>query len=129
MAEFEEKLNAILGDPSAMGQIMSLARSLSGEGEPQTRPEPAGTDEPEEAPMPDLSALLGQLDPGLIRAGLQLLGDSQGAGDRNGALLEALRPFLKADRRARLDRAREILRVARLVRVVMEATGRGVEDV
>ena len=28
MAELEEKLNAILGDPNAMGQIMALARSL-----------------------------------------------------------------------------------------------------
>ncbi len=32
MAELEEKLNAILGDPDAMGQIMALARSLGGGG-------------------------------------------------------------------------------------------------
>ena len=28
MAEWEEKLNTILGDPEAMGQILSLAQSL-----------------------------------------------------------------------------------------------------
>ena len=30
MAEFEDKLQAILGDPEAMGQIASLAQALSG---------------------------------------------------------------------------------------------------
>ena len=35
MAEFEEKLNSILGNEKAMGQIMALARSLSGENGPQ----------------------------------------------------------------------------------------------
>ena len=32
MAEFEEKLNSILGDQNAMSQIMALAQSLSGAG-------------------------------------------------------------------------------------------------
>ena len=31
MAEFEDKLNSILGNQEAMKQIMALARSLSGE--------------------------------------------------------------------------------------------------
>ena len=34
MAEFEEKLNSILGDQNAMSQIMALAQSLSGAGSP-----------------------------------------------------------------------------------------------
>ena len=33
MAEFEEKLNTLLGDPEAMGQILSIAKALTGEGE------------------------------------------------------------------------------------------------
>ena len=33
MADLEEKLNAILGNPEAMGQIMSIARSLSDAGD------------------------------------------------------------------------------------------------
>ena len=37
MAEFEEKLNAILSDPQAMGQIASLAQALTGE--PFVKPE------------------------------------------------------------------------------------------
>ena len=31
MAEFEDKLNAILADPEAMGQIVSIAKALTGE--------------------------------------------------------------------------------------------------
>ena len=34
MAELEEKLNAILSDPEAMGQIASIARALTGGGMP-----------------------------------------------------------------------------------------------
>ena len=31
MAEFEDKLHAILGDPEAMGQIVSIAKALIGD--------------------------------------------------------------------------------------------------
>ena len=40
MAEFEEKLNAILGDPEAMGQIVSIAKALTGEGQSTQSPPP-----------------------------------------------------------------------------------------
>ena len=42
MAEFEEKLNAILNDPQAMGQILSAAKALSG----QEENPPAGPEAP-----------------------------------------------------------------------------------
>ncbi|ERI61444.1 hypothetical protein HMPREF0239_05176, partial [Clostridium sp. ATCC BAA-442] len=41
MAEFEEKLNAILSDPQAMGQIASLAQALTGEHTGESAPPPA----------------------------------------------------------------------------------------
>ena len=41
MGEMEDKLNAILNDPSAMGQIMALAQSLGG-GAPRPQASPAG---------------------------------------------------------------------------------------
>ena len=42
MGELEEKLNTILGDPAAMGQIMALAQSL---GKSDPPPSPANGDE------------------------------------------------------------------------------------
>ena len=76
----------------------------------------------------DLSALLGQLDPGMIQLGMRLLGEYRGRDDRNAALLSALRPFVREERRSKLDRAIEIARVTRLVRVALEAMGGKGED-
>ena len=135
MAEFEDKLNAILGNQEAMSQIMSLAQSLSGgsglfhnSGQEETptaqeTPEAERESSPSAAPPPDLSALLGQLDPGMLQMGMRLVREYQGDDDRNAALLAALRPFLKEDRRAKLDRALELARVTRLIRVALGAMG------
>lgn len=134
MADFEEKLSEILGNQEAMGQIMELARSLSGgsgkgEQEPprdsgeqrQSRPEPA---EARPSPSsPDLSALLGQVDPGMLQMGMRLFQEYQGRDDRSAALLAALRPFLKEERRASLDRALELVRMTRLIRAAFGAAG------
>lgn len=129
MAEFEEKLNAILNNQDAMSQIMSLARSLSGPGTAQESGERKEAQEKKiEAASPppaspDLSALMGQLDPQMLQMGMRLIREYQSNDDRNAALLAALRPFLKEDRRARLDRALEIARVTRLIRVALGAMG------
>ena len=55
MAELEEKLNAILGNPDAMGQIMALARSLNGGGDSpaeQSAPPPEPGESPPPPPVP-----------------------------------------------------------------------------
>ena len=39
MGEFEEKMNAILGNKEAMGQIMALAQSLGKPAPPAPEPE------------------------------------------------------------------------------------------
>ena len=75
------------------------------------------------AGQPDLSALLGQIDPGMLQMGMRLVREYQGNDDRNTALLADLRPFLEEDRRAKLDRALEIARVTRLIRVALGAMG------
>ena len=127
MAQLEEQLNAILDDPEAMGKIMALARSLSGgekaeekEPGPQGRPRPQKEDRED---VPDLSSLLGQVDPGMLQMGMRLFQEYQGEDDRNAALLAALRPFLKEDRRAKLDRALELVRMVRLIRAALGAVG------
>ena len=134
MAEFEEKLNSILGNQQAMAQIMDLARSLSGE-RGEGSPPPAREDGedgedgeergPEEggAPGSDLSAALGQLDPGLLQLGVEIIRQAQSTEDRNAALLSALRPFLREERRGRLDRAVQIARMTRLIRTALTALG------
>lgn len=130
MAEFDDKLNSILGNQEAMSQIMALARSLSGE-----QPQEAGASQEEQegtyvpaagepaAPLPDLSALMGQIDPKMLQIGMDVIRQVQSTEDRNAALLNALRPFLREERQARLDRALRIARMTRVVRVALDALG------
>ena len=105
MADWEEKLNAILADPQAMGQIAAIAKAFSGGGEaageetpsspPQQAPEPGTSGEQDFEPegeqpspastqenVPDLSALLG------------LLGGGAGQGESPLAALGDLDPGL-----------------------------------
>ena len=140
MGEMEDKLNAILNDPSAMGQIMALAQSLGGgaprpqaspEGAEQTgareaeAPASAGSAPPALAGGEDPLAALGEIDPGMIQMGMRLLREYQGEDDRTVALLNALRPFLKESRLAKLDRAVQISRLARVIRVLFRGMGEG----
>ncbi len=127
MAGFEEQLNSILGNQEAMTQIMALARSLSGEqtpASPSTAPaEPAYVPVTAEPQVPDLSALLGQVDPQMLQLGMEIMRQIQSTGDRNAALLNALRPFLREERQARLDRALQIARMAKAIRVALNVLG------
>lgn len=132
MAEFEDKLNSILGNQQAMAEIMALARSLSGDGtqhgeeEEQTQHE---EDYSEQSAIdssnssPNLSDALSQLDPGLLQMGMEVIRQVQSTEDRSAALLTALRPFLREERRGRLDRALQIARMTKLIRAVITALG------
>lgn len=127
MGEFEEKLNSILGDQQAMGQIMALAQSLgkqspSDQEETDTAPEPA-----EDAP-PDLSQLMGNLDPKMVQLGMRLMREYQQDDGQNTALLQALRPYLREERRGRLDKAVQIAKMSRLLRVALRSLGGKGED-
>ena len=97
MAQWEEQLNQILGDPQAMGQIMSLAQSLSGKQEtsqqetsqqedaPQEPADQPAVEEedhtPEESAPSPLSALSG-LDPKLLQMGMGLLSEYSAQDDK-----------------------------------------------
>ncbi len=121
MAEFEEKLNSILGDQNAMSQIMALAQSLSGAGSPPSAETPHP--EPAAAPPADMSLGLKQVDPRLLQLGGRILKEYQRGEDKNTALLLALKPFLRQERYAKVDQAIQLARLARVVRVALESMG------
>ena len=139
MSEFDEKLGAILGNPEAMSQIMALAQSLGGsqgtQAQPSSSPSPPPASPAVQAPAEgaDPSALfgmLGDLDPALIQTGMHLFSELSRQDDERSALLLALRPFLKPDRRAKLDRAVQIARLSRVLRVAFQLfKGKGAADV
>lgn len=131
MSGFEDKLNAILGNQEAMGQIMALAQSLGKQEEQessQSQPEegyvPVWTPQEESTgaaeQMSSLGDLLGGIDPNVMQMGLRLLQEYNRNDDRNAALLTALRPFVKEERFAKVDRAIQIARLSRIVRVLFD---------
>lgn len=117
MAQLEEQLNQILGNPQAMEQIMALAQSLSGKQEEERQPEEETQPPAENDPPSPLSALDG-LDPRLLRMGMGLLSEYSAQDDKKAALLAALKPFLKPERQEKMDQA---VRIARLTRVIRTA--------
>lgn len=145
MAEFEEKLNAILGDSEAMGQIVSIAKSLTGgdgierDASPSnaqaewvavgdTDDQATADDSGEEIDWSSLLGLLsglggdggnplGDLDPRLIQGALTLFSEYSATDDRKITLLNALKPFLKESRYAKVDKAIQIAKLSRVIRV------------
>lgn len=138
MAEFDDKLNALLSDPNSMAQIMQLAQSLGaggGGGTPPQSPPPQGGFgsppqgnvppqggfgfPPQESPPPQggnpLSSLLGSIDPKTIARLMPLVQELGSARNSNNqALLYALRPYLKTERQDKIERA---LQLARLIHI------------
>ena len=116
MAEFEEKLNAILSDPQAMGQIASLAQALTGEHTGESAPLGMLGGGGDSNPLSALS----ELDPQLLQAGLRLFSEYSATDDRKVALLNALKPFVKPERYAKVDKAVQIAKLARVIRVAFQ---------
>ena len=111
MAGIEDTLGQLLSNPEAMGQIMAMAQNL-GLGPP---PEPAGDAAPPPPPAVD-ARLLGILG--------RLLSDQQENDPRQQALLTALKPFVRPERRASIDRALQIARLSRLAGNALRVFGK-----
>lgn len=121
MNDLEEKLGAILSNQDAMGQIMALAKSLGGGGGGDSAETP-----PPDAPAPEPSggspAVGGGIDPRLLSMAAKLAGAYSNAGDdRRVALLTALGPFVKEERQAKLNKAIQIARLTRVVRLALDS--------
>ncbi len=139
MGELEEKLESVLNDPDAMAQIMSLARSLDLGGKPKGIPpesesaERSAPSPPSPAPTrPSAGGLLenfSSLDPKLLSAAAQLFSQYQHEDDdKRVALLNTLRPFVREERYAKLDKAIQIAKLSRLIRSALDLFRGATED-
>ena len=116
MAEMEDKLNSILGNPQMMQQIMSMAQSFG-----PSQGEPPKQEERKPEPPPQQSQM--QMPSGNELAMMQkLFGMARQSGiDKNQqALLKALGPYLSRDRIAKLEKA---MRAAKLAGIASTALG------
>lgn len=134
MSDLEEKLESVLGNPQAMAQIMSLAQSLNlggpgGQNQTQapSQEQPQQPQSGEAVPPPSppadsgsaggLGSLLSSLDPQMLSSAASLIGQFSDSGDdKRTALLTALRPFVREERYAKLDKAIQIAKLSRLIR-------------
>ena len=110
MAEFEEKLQSILGNPELMGQIMSMAGAMNQPPPPPPQPQsPAG--------LP--------FDPGAMAGMMQMLKATQ-LEPRQRQLIQALRGFVPDDRLVRLEKAMQASLIAKFASAAMNQGGRHV---
>ncbi len=158
MAEFEEKLGAILNNPQAMSQIMALAQSLGGNSSKSSEkqsvsddsapsfpasslPSSAFADEAQEVAFepvmfdetqkPEENSPFGDLnlDPRLLEMGMKAISAYQDPNNAKAALLQALRPFVKEERYKKVDKAVQIARISKAIRVVLDGFKGGEEVV
>ena len=118
MSELDEKLNALLSDPNSMAQVMQLAQQLSGtfggDSQPQHQPPPPPSPPTKQPPPAFDASLLGGLDPKIIGRFLPLLQEYSHSNSNTTQLLYALRPFLKAEKQDKIERAAKLARLIHL---------------
>lgn len=123
MSELENKLNTLLADPEAMAQVMNLAQSLQSQlgGDAGAAPPPTETSAPPSAPLGDL---LGGIDPALLTRLLPVVQQlNRRESSEAAALLYALRPFLRAERQEKVERAVQLARLFHLAKVFFTKGG------
>ena len=112
MAEFEEKLQSILGNPELMGQIMTMAGAMNQQQQPPPPPPPQP-----QAGLP--------FDPGAMAGMMQMLKATQ-LEPRQRNLVQALRGFVPEDRLVRLEKAMQASLIAKFASAAMNQGGRHV---
>ncbi len=112
----EEKLQSILNDPNSMAQILSMAQSF-GLQNPTEPPQKSQTP----PPAPDMGALMP--DAGFVQAIMGLMQQAQHSDGKQEALLCALKPFLRPERRDKIDRAMQLARISHLAGFALKNYG------
>lgn len=116
MSEFEDRLNQLLNDPEQMDRIANLAKSLmSGQSAPQPAPQS----------VPASAGILPEgFDPAMLgKLGKLLSGMKSQEPDNNMVLLEAMKPYLAEKRRAKMERALKLAKLAKFAELALGEFG------
>ncbi len=107
MDDFFGKMQELLSDPESMKQISELAQMLQNDSDAASVP-PSVPESQSSAESNDACGI--PFDPMMLMKIGELMGSAQKQ-DENTALLMALRPHLRQERRDRVDRAVRLLRL------------------
>lgn len=114
-ADLSQLLSQVMSNPQMMAQISSLAQSLGLQGgEPDTGfPQPQ-QETFQQAAAPVFSSMSPQMDPAQLMGSLIQMAGTMGGDDRQLALIQALKPFVRPERARKLERAVQVARMSRL---------------
>lgn len=129
MSELEDKLNKILSSPAEMEKIMGIARSLSGSLGTQPSAESPSGGSPATGDLTSMASALKDIDPKIMGLMGRLVGEYTSGKNDKAALLNAIKPYLKEDRRSKIDRAAELAKLARLAKVAFRELSGGDKSV
>jgi len=118
LSDLENKLNAILSDSNAMGQIMALARSLGGGQETSLTDSQTSPDNVNANTF--ASSLPPSIDPRILDVITKVFSMYNSNDDDRANLLIALRPFVRKERYAKLDQAVQISKITRALRIALD---------
>ena len=138
MDDMMAKIQAMLSDEESMNQIKQLANMLtSAANEEDSENGGGGTESQNQSPPPDFSKLFGAMSGGGQGGGgnqdggfgfdigtimqLQGLMQAVSSNDKNAELLLALKPHLKEEKHAKVDKAVKLLKLFALWTVVKES--------
>lgn len=129
MEGLEEKLQNILSDPNSMAQIMSMAQSLGLSPQNEQRP----PSQPAEENFGLLQAAMGQQSDGggggkmpdlqFLQSMMGVMQQAQRSDGKQEALLCALKPFLRPERREGIDRAMQLAKLSQLAGIALKNGG------
>lgn len=117
-------IQSVLSDPEQMAQITQLAQGLMGSqgGEGLPSPEtPVGETASPIPAMPDFS----QGEMKLLSALGKAFAAGKSSNSRSTGLLVAMRPYMKAEKQEKLDRAMKIAQMVHVAGAVMKEYGGG----
>lgn len=124
MAGLEEQLNAVLNNPQMMQQIMSMAQNFAPPAESPPPQPSAPPPQPSTPPPPPPAANFPAMDPGMLQKLSGLMG--QGGTDKNQQLLlRALGPYISKNRVAKLEKAMQAAKMAKLATSLFGSKGLG----
>lgn len=112
MDGLEQRLDSILSDPESMGKIMELAKSL---GLSSSSVEGSNAQETHSPSPPDTTIP----SMGNLGALLSSFSGQSAPDDKQTIFLKALRPYLRPERRDRLDRAIQTAKLVKTAKFAM----------